>query len=68
MIVHCRQIDVGGGDDVAQRDVGETAVGVKPFGGVNDRGSGVIRRHVMALCDRREMRRLHFKHLYETMV
>ena len=48
MIVHRREIDVGGGDDVAQRDVGEAAIGIKPFGGAQDRGSGMIRRHVMA--------------------
>ena len=45
MIVHRRQIDVGGGDDVAQRDVAEAAIGVKPFGGGEDRGAGLIGRH-----------------------
>ena len=48
MIIHRREIDVGGGDDVAQRHVGEPAIGVQPFGGGEDRGSRVIRRHVMA--------------------
>ena len=33
MIVHRREIDAGGGDDVAQRDIAEAAVGIKPFGG-----------------------------------
>ena len=45
MIVHRREIDVGRRDDVAQRDVGEAAIGIEPFGGVQDRGSGVVRRH-----------------------
>src|SRR6266849_9906696 len=47
MIVYRGEVDVGGGDDVAQRDVGEAAVGIKPLGGAEDRGPGVIRRHVM---------------------
>src|SRR3979409_3646 len=47
MIVHRREIDVGCGDDVAQRHVGEAAVGIEPLGGAEDRGSCVIRRHVM---------------------
>src|ERR1700692_50312 len=47
MIVHRRKVDVGGGDDVAQRDVGETAIRVKPFGGAHDRGSCMVGRHVM---------------------
>ena len=42
MIIHRREIDVGGGDDVAQRDVGKAAIGIEPFGGVEDRGSGVV--------------------------
>ena len=45
MIVHRRQIDVGGRDDVAQRDVAEAAIGVKPLGGGEDGGSGLIGRH-----------------------
>ena len=53
MIVHRREIDVGGGDDVAQRDVGKAAIGIKPLGGVQDRGSGLVRRHVMAPCEGR---------------
>ena len=48
MIIHRREIDAGGGDDVAQRDVGEAAVGIEPFGGVEDRGPGMVRWHVMA--------------------
>ena len=28
MIVHCRQIDVGGGDDVAQRHIAKAAIGI----------------------------------------
>ena len=68
MIVHRREIDVGGGDDVAQRDVGEAAIGVKPFGGAQDRGSGMIRRHVMAPMRPAKCGELQFKQLYETMV
>ena len=30
MIIHRRQVDVGGGDDIAQRDIAEAAVGVIP--------------------------------------
>ena len=52
MIVHRREVDVGCGHDVAQRDVGKAAIGVKPLGGVEDRGPGLVRRHVMALCRR----------------
>ena len=47
MIIHRREIDVGRGDDVAQRDVAEAAVGIEPLGGAEDRGSGLVRRHVM---------------------
>jgi len=47
MIIHCRKIDAGGGDNVAQRDVGEAAIRVKPFGGAQYRGSCMVRRHVM---------------------
>ena len=42
MIVHRRKIDVGRGDDVAQRDVGEAAIGIEPLGGVQDRGAGLV--------------------------
>ena len=42
MIIHRGEVDVGRGDDVAQRDVAEAAIGVEPFGGAEDRGSGVI--------------------------
>ncbi len=68
MIVHRREIDVRCGHDVAQRDVGEAAIGIKPFGGAENRGSGVIRRHVMGPCDNCKLTELHFKQLYETMV
>ena len=47
MIIHRGEIDVRGSHDVAQRDVAKTAVGVEPFGGGEDRGPGVIRRHFM---------------------
>mgnify|MGYP003693803983 CR=1 FL=1 len=43
MIVHRREIDVRFGDDVAQRHVAEAAIGVKPFGGGEDGGPGLIR-------------------------
>ncbi len=46
MIVHRGEVDAGGCDDVAQRDVAEAAIGVQPLGGAEDRGPGVIRRHV----------------------
>ena len=42
MIVHRREIDVRRGDDVAQRDVAEAAIGIKPLGGVEDRAPGLI--------------------------
>ena len=67
MIIHRREIDVGGGDDVAQRDVGKAAIGVKPFGGAQDRGSGVIRRHLMAAMPPRGGS-CNSNSLYETMV
>ena len=47
MIIHRREIDVGRRDDVAQRDVAKAAVGVKPLGGGEDGGPGLIGRHVM---------------------
>ena len=66
MIIHRREIDVGRGDDVAQRDVAKTAIGIEPLGGGKDRGSGVIR----SPSSWRPMRSgaLHFKQLYETIV
>ncbi len=67
MIVHRREIDVRGRDDVAQRDVAEAAIGVKPFGGTENRAPGVIRRHVMGPM-RAGIGALHFKQLYETIV
>ena len=42
MIVHRREIDAGRSHDVAQRDVGEAALGVKPLGGVEDQGAGPV--------------------------
>ncbi len=45
MIIHRREIDIGRGDDVAQRDVAEAAVGVEPLGGGEDGGAGLIGRH-----------------------
>ena len=42
MIVHRRQVDAGRGDDVAQRDIAEAAIGVEPFGGVEDRQAGLV--------------------------
>ncbi len=67
MIVHRRQVDVGSRDDVAQRDIGKTAIGIKPLGGADDRGSRVIRRHIMGPMQG-ESGRLQFKQLYETIV
>ena len=69
MIIHRRQIDVGRCDDVAQRHLAKTAIGIKPFGGAEDRAPGVVRRHVMApMRQQYEARELQFKRLYETMV
>ena len=68
MIVHRREIDVRRSHDVAQRDVAEAAIGVKPLGGVEDCAPGVIRRHVMGPYARSEWGQLHFKQLYETIV
>ena len=42
MIVHRREIDVRRGDDVAQRHVAKAAIGVKPLGGGEDRGPGLV--------------------------
>ena len=64
MIVHRREIDVRFRDDVAQRHVAEAAIGVKPFGGGEDGGPGLIARHIMAS----RVRELQFKQLYETIV
>src|SRR5664279_4224850 len=52
MVVHRGEIDACGGDDVAQRDVAKTAIGIKPFGGVEDRGPGLVRRHLMGPMQR----------------
>ena len=45
MVIHRRKIDVGGGDNVAQRHVAEPAIGIKPFGGGEDGGPGPVARH-----------------------
>ena len=42
MVIHRREIDVRFRDDVAQRDVAKTAVGIEPFGGGEDGGTGLI--------------------------
>ena len=42
MIVHRRKIDAGRRHNVAQRDVGEATLGIKPFGGVEDQGTGPV--------------------------
>ena len=68
MIIHRGEIDAGSSDDVAQRHVGEAAIGIKPLGGGKDRRSCVIRRHVMGPCNAGETGQLQFKQLYETMV
>jgi len=49
-------------DDVAQRHVAETAIGIKPFGGSENGCPGVIAGHGTL---REE---LQFKQLYETIV
>ena len=54
MIIHRGEVDVGGGDDVAQRHVGKAAVGIEPLGRFEDRGSGPVRRHLMAPMQRPE--------------
>src|SRR5579872_693882 len=66
MIIHRGKIDAGCRDDVAQRDVGKAAVGVKPLGGGKDRGSRVIRRHVMGpmqggVCNSNNCMKLSFE-------
>src|SRR6202000_23022 len=63
MIIHRGEVDVRLRHDVAQGDVAEAAVGVEPFSGGEDRGSGLIARHGSA-----NPAQLHFKHLYETIV
>ena len=63
MIVHRGEVDVGLGDDVAQRHVAEAAVGIQPFGGGENRGPGLIARHIQA-----PFGELHFKRVYETIV
>ncbi|MGY4504102.1 hypothetical protein ACVWYH_008059 [Bradyrhizobium sp. GM24.11] len=63
MIVHRGQIDVGLRDDVAQRDVAETAIGIEPFGGGENGRPRMIAGHG---CP--QGRELQFKHLYETIV
>ena len=63
MIIHRGEIDVRFGDDVAQRHVAKTAIGIKPFGGGKDGRSGPIARHI-----RPPFGELQFKQLYETIV
>ena len=63
MVVHRGEVDVRLRHDVAQGDVAEAAVGIEPFGGGEDGGSGLIARHGSA-----NPGQLHFKHLYETIV
>ena len=45
MIIHRGEVDVRRRHDVAQRDVAEAAVGIKPLGGGEDGGTGLIGRH-----------------------
>src|SRR3954453_21722911 len=45
MIVHRGEIDFRSSNDVAQRDLAKAALGVQLFGGIDDRGPGVVRRH-----------------------
>ncbi|MGY4159686.1 hypothetical protein ACVINW_005528 [Bradyrhizobium sp. USDA 4461] len=45
MIIHRRKVDVRLRDDVAQRDIAEAAIGIEPFGGGENGGSGVIAGH-----------------------
>ena len=52
MIIHRGQVDVGRGDDVAQRHVAKTALGVKPLRGGKDRGPGVVGGHGIAFMRR----------------
>jgi len=52
MIVHRGEIDVRRRHDVAQRDVAKAAIGIEPFGGVEDRGPGLVRRHLMGPMQR----------------
>jgi len=59
--------DRGFGDVTLRDIVAEAAIGVKPLGGVEDCGSGLIRRHLMGPMQG-GFGRLHFKRLYETIV
>jgi hypothetical protein len=45
VVIHRGEIDIRLSHDVAQRHVAKTAIGVKPFGGGENRGSGMIARH-----------------------
>ena len=63
MIIHGSEVDVRFGDDVAQRHVAKTAIGVKPFGGGKDGRPGTIARHIWP-----RFGELQFKQLYETIV
>ena len=61
MIIHRCKVDVRFRDDVAQRHIAETAVGVQPFGGGENGRAGLVAGHVW-------FGELHFKRLYETIV
>ena len=63
MIVHGREIDVRRRDNVAQRHVAEAALGVKPLGGGENGGPGLVAGHRFP-----PDRELQFKQLYETIV
>jgi hypothetical protein len=63
MIIHRGKIHVRFRDNVAQRHVAKTAIGVKPFGGGKDGGPGPIARHISL-----PLGELQFKQLYETIV
>ena len=63
MVVHGGEVDIRFGHDVAQRHVAEAALGIEPFGGGENGGSGLIARHGSFPASR-----LHFKHMYETIV
>src|SRR6516165_5780723 len=45
MVVHGGKVDVGFSDDVAQRHIAKTAIGIKPLGGGNNGTSGLIAGH-----------------------
>src|SRR5439155_14493625 len=63
MIIYRGEIHIRFGNDVAQRYVAKTAIGVKPFGGGKDGRPGPIARHIWP-----PFGELQFKQLYETIV